>query len=139
MATTLAGVEIEQVPAELERMLRQIDDCREYESSWDPDDPRVSEDTIETAKALVTKVFEKCARQGIDWQSPTVSVAPDARIHLAWGERGRWASWRVGPAEATIVLVIYRDGAEPTRQEVSGEDAVQAILDFQCDCGGGGA
>ena len=46
MARALA--EVETVPGELEKTLRQIDKCREYESSFDPDDPRVSEDRYGT-------------------------------------------------------------------------------------------
>ena len=123
-------------PAELTEVLNEIEDCRDYESSWDPDDPRVSEDAIRASRDLILRAFAACRKSKVCWESPMVAVTPDARIHLSWGQRGRWVSWRVGAADEPVVLVLTTPESEPTRQEVSTNEAIEALVEFQhgCDC-----
>src|SRR5437899_2619801 len=97
----------------LEKALSLIDEFRHYESSFDPNDPRVSEFTIETAKRLVERVYERCKAQSITWKRPQLSVDPAARIHVGWGERGMRTLWMLeGGLEQPVVLVIRRIGSE---------------------------
>ena len=123
---------------ELRELLEVVDGFRDYESNWDPDDPSVSEETISSAKALITRVFEECGKRGIDGRRPGVSVDPCARIDVSWGKRRDVrALWFVeGALSEPVVLVTSRPGGEPVRAEAPAEAAVEAALEALCaECG----
>ena len=137
MSRSKGGI-IDKAEEELNALLGTIDGFRDYESNWHPDDPRVSEVTILSAKSLVQRVFNKCRRGGIEWRRPLMCVDYSARINVEWGERGGIGARWIVAAEEPIIVVMHRPHAEPVLEEMTAEAAVEAAIEALCpDCSKG--